>query len=106
MRHASLCALAAAAFAALLPLPVRAETIESVTTPFNVDKCAHTEGREVEDEGEWRCTGHGGIAIYMTVGDARTYISFGPKAAREPAARQTLARLNGEGDSIEWRMVR
>jgi hypothetical protein len=42
----------------------------------------------------------------MTSGDARVYISFGPKAARESAARQTLAAPNGEGDSIEWRLLR
>ena len=106
MRHASLCAFAAATFAALLTLPARAETIASATTPFNVEKCAHKEGREVEDEGEWRCTGYAGVAIYMTAGDARVYISYGAKAAREPAARQTLAAPNGEGETIEWRMVR
>src|SRR5262249_30302295 len=46
-----------------------------------------------------------GIAVYVTVGDARVYISYGPRAAREPAARQTLAAPNGEGESIEWRLA-
>jgi hypothetical protein len=106
MRLAFLCALAATGFAALLALPAAAETIESATTPFNVDKCPHKEGREVEDAGEWRCTGYGGIAVVMTSGDARVYISYGPRAAREPAARQTLAAPNREGASIEWRLLR
>jgi len=101
MRLALFCA-----FAAVLALPARAETIVSAATPFNADKCVHKEGREPEDAGEWRCAGYGGMAILMTAGDARVYISYGPRAARELAARQTLARLNGEGDSIEWRMVR
>jgi hypothetical protein len=101
MRLVLFCALAA-----LLTLPARAETIAVATTPFDVSKCAHEPGREVEDAGEWRCAGPGGIAIVMTAGDARVYISYGPRAAREPAARQTLAAPNGEGASIEWRMVR
>ena len=101
MRLAAFCA-----FAALLTLPARAETIVSATTPFDVNKCAHTPGREVEDEGEWRCAGYGGIAVLLSAGDARVYISYGPKAARELAARQTLGAPNGEGNSIEWRMLR
>ena len=106
MRLAFLCASAAIGFAALPAWPATAETITAATTPFNIDKCAHKQGREVEDEGEWRCTGYGGIAVVMTSGDARVYISYGPRATREPAARQTLAAPNGEGDSIEWRLLR
>src|ERR1700722_3154441 len=96
----------AAVFSGLLAAPAAGETIELVTTPFNVDACAHRQGREAEDAGEWRCTGYAGISILMTSGDARVYISFGAKADREPAAQQTLAAPNGEGTSIEWRIVR
>jgi hypothetical protein len=96
----------AATLATLLASPAIGETIESVTTPFNVDKCAHKAGHEAEDEGEWRCSGYASIPIRMTAGDARVYISYGAKAAREPAAAQTLAAPNGEGKSIEWRIVR
>jgi hypothetical protein len=98
-------AFAAVTFAVAMALPARAETIASVTTPFNVDKCAHKQGREAEDAGEWRCSGYDGIAIRMTAGDVRVYVSFGPRAAREPAAQQTLAAPNGEGESIEWRLA-
>lgn len=97
---------AAAAFVALLASPAIGETIESVTTPFDADKCVHKAGQEAEDEGEWRCVGYAGIPIVMTAGDARVYISYGAKAEREPAATQTLAAPNGEGKRIEWRIVR
>jgi hypothetical protein len=97
---------AAAALAAVLASPAIGETIESVTTRFDIDKCAHKAGHEAEDEGEWRCLGYAGIPILMTSGDIRVYISYGVKAAREPAAAQTLAAPNGEGKSIEWRIVR
>ena len=96
----------ALALALLVASPAIAETIESATTPFNVDKCRHKPGTEPEDDGEWRCPGFGGIAVTMTVGDARVYVSYGPRALRERAASETLAALNGEGSSIEWRIVR
>jgi len=98
--------LAAFALAGLLGRPAAAETIESVTTPFNVDTCAHKQGREPEDDGEWRCAGHAGIRIVMMAGDARVYISYGPHARQEPAAHETLAAPNGEGARIEWRIAR
>jgi hypothetical protein len=39
-------------------------------------------------------------------GDQRSFVSFGGKAAGQPAARQTLASFNGEGKTIEWRYVK
>ena len=86
--------------------PAIGETIESATTPFNVDKCRHTPGTEPEDSGVWRCKGYGGIAVVIAEGDARVYVSYGPRAAHEPAAAETLAALNGEGKQIEWRIAR
>src|SRR5262249_27904126 len=83
-----------------------AETIDSVTTPLRLDACAHREGTEPEEEGEWRCAGYAGIAIVVTAGDVRAYVSFGAHAERERAASETLAAPNGVGTSIEWRIVR
>ena len=99
-------ALGAVALAMLAASPVSAETIESATTPFNVDKCSHEDGTEPEDGGVWRCKGYGGIAVVMSEGDIRVYVSYGPRALREPAAAETLAAPNGEGTSIEWRIAR
>ena len=95
-----------AAFAVLLASPAIGEIVEAATTPFDVDKCAHKAGHAAEDEGAWHCVGYAGIPILMTAGDVRVYISYGAKAAREPAAAQTLAAPNGEGKSIEWRIAR
>jgi hypothetical protein len=99
-------ALGAVALAVLTASPAAAETIESATTPFNVDKCRHKAGSEPEDGGVWRCAGYGGIPVVMTEGDIRIYVSYGPRALREPAAAETLAAPNGEGTSIEWRIAR
>ena len=96
----------AAALALLVASPAIAETIESATTPLEVDKCPHTRGRAPEDEGEWRCKGYGGIPVVVSLGDIRVYVSYGAKARNEPAAGQTLGAPNGEGKSIEWRLVR
>jgi len=98
--------VALAAVIALAASPAMAQTVQSVTTPFDLDKCPHRTGTAPEDGGSWRCRGFGGIAVVMTAGDARVYVSYGPRAAREPAASQTLAAPNGEGSSIEWRIAR
>ena len=98
---------AAVFVAAMLSLsPALAETIASATTSFDVDKCAHRKGREVEDYGAWRCPGYAGIAVVMTAGDQRIYVSYGGRARREVAAGETLAAFNGEGKTIEWRITR
>ena len=92
---------------AMLPgSPAVGETIAHAATRFDVDQCRHKQGREPEDYGEWRCAGYAGVAVVMTAGDQRVYVSYGPHARREPAATQTLGAPNGEGRSIEWRMVR
>jgi hypothetical protein len=83
-----------------------AQEIVSVTTPLDLKKCRHSPGKEEEDYGSWRCKGYGGIPVFVSAGDQRTFISYGRNARAEPAARQTLAGFNGEGDRIEWRAVR
>ena len=88
------------------PLRQVAAQVERVYTPLDLKKCRHRPGKEVEDYGSWRCTGHEGIAVHVTAGDQRTYISYGPNAAREHAAQQTLSAFNSEGKTIEWRIER
>ena len=80
-----------------------AQQIVSVYTPLDLDKCRHLPGTMEEDYGAWTCRGHGGIAVFVTAGDQRSYVSFGRNAKKEPAAKQTLAAFNGEGKTIEWR---
>jgi hypothetical protein len=83
-----------------------AEEIASINTPLNLKKCRHLPGKMEEDYGSWRCRGYAGIPVFVSAGDQRTYISYGRNAEQQPAARQTLASFNGEGDTIEWRAAR
>lgn len=83
-----------------------AQEIVSVSTPLDLKKCRHLPGKMEEDYGSWRCRGYRGIPVFVSAGDQRTYISYGRNAEEQPAARQTLASFNGEGDSIEWRALR
>jgi hypothetical protein len=83
-----------------------AQTVESAYTGLVLDKCRHTQGKQEEDYGEWRCNGYDGIAVHVSAGDQRTYVSYGRNAKKEPAAKQTLASFNGEGEKIEWRSER
>lgn len=97
----------AAVLAVVLSLsPALAETMSSAYTSFDVEKCPHRKGRQVEDYGEWRCPGYAGIPVVMTAGDQRVYVSYGAHARREVAAGETLASFNGEGKTIEWRIAR
>lgn len=91
------------AFVPLAGSPATAQEIKSVYTPLDLDKCRHKAGKEPEDYGEWRCKGHAGIAVYVSAGDQRSYVSYGRNAKNELAAKQTLASFNGEGEQIEWR---
>ncbi len=91
---------------AVLAAPVGVLAAESSYTDFNTKKCRHIPGKDVEDYGEWHCKGLQGIAVYMSAGDQRIYVSYGKNAKNEPAASQTLASFNGEGSRIEWRIER
>lgn len=82
------------------------EAAESAITPLDLGKCRRIPGTVVEDYGEWHCKGFAGIGVYVTAGDQRSYVSFGPNAAHEPAAKQTFAAFNSEGKTIEWRWER
>lgn len=82
------------------------DAIERVYTRLDLGGCRHARGRAEEDYGSWRCAGHAGIAVLVRAGDQRTTVSFGANAAREPAARQTLAAFNSAGATIEWRIAR
>jgi hypothetical protein len=79
---------------------------ESVRTELDLDKCHHTRGSADEDYGSWLCKGYAGIAVHVTAGDQRSYMSYGRNAKAEPAAMQTLAAFNSLGSNIEWRLDR
>jgi hypothetical protein len=85
--------------------PATAQTIKSIYTPLDLSSCRHREGKDEENYGEWFCKGHAGIRVYVAGGDQRGSVSYGPRAAKEPAATATLAAPNGHGKTIEWRHV-
>jgi hypothetical protein len=87
-------------------LPVAGHAAESTHTELNLAACRHSQGRADEDYGRWRCPGFAGVAVVVTAGDQRSQVSYGRRAAAEPAARQTLAAFNGLGNRIEWRFDR
>lgn len=103
-----LTALIALAGNAIAQLASRSNgAIERVYTPLHLEKCRHLESREAEgDYGSWRCTGHEGITVFVQSHDQRMYVSYGPDAANEKAAEQTLASFNSVGRTIEWRIER
>src|SRR6187431_1577153 len=82
------------------------DAIERAYTPLDLAKCNHKRGREVEDYGSWRCAGYDGNFVFVSAGDQRTYISYGPKPAKTVASGETLASFNSEGKTIEWRIER
>jgi hypothetical protein len=106
--HLSAAGVALVAIAGFLlaePSPA-ADAVDRAYTPLDLDKCRHRPGREVEDYGSWQCSGFNGMAVRVTAGDQRTTVSFGPNAAREVAASETLAAFNSTGKTIEWRIER
>jgi hypothetical protein len=94
----------------IVPAAVRAQSgapIESAFTEFDARNCRHTPGKVVEDYGTWRCPGYRGVAVWLSAGDQRMYVSFGRNAANEPAAGETLGPFNDAYNGrIEWRLER
>ncbi len=85
------------------------QQVKSLYTVIDLDNCktvaTHPDGNE------WLCEGLPGYPIYIAEGDLRIYLSAGPKAAENRAAKQTLAPFNTvfEGNSnrttVEWRYI-
>ncbi|PPD42723.1 MAG: hypothetical protein CTY15_11675 [Methylocystis sp.] len=81
--------------------------LSSAYTKIDVRKqCRRGPGVALEDYGDWRCKGYADVPMWLGAGDQRMFVSFGKKAAQEPAAQETLATFNHfyEG-TIEWRLA-
>lgn len=52
----------------------------------------------------WSCPGLNGVEVWIAEGDLRSFVSFGPDADRQVAARQTLPPFNRINDTLEWRL--
>ncbi len=93
------------ALAALAGAPAFAQTVEFAYTPLDLAKCRKIPG-QVPGDGDWTCKGFGGTVVTVSASDERTFISYGPRASDEIAARETLRSFNYEGKVIEWRIER
>src|SRR5262249_26352102 len=69
-------------------------SMDSAYTKFAIERCPHRAGRDVEDYGEWRCRGVGGITVLINAGGPRMTKSFGARARDEPAAAPTPRGVN------------
>lgn len=96
--------------AIVLPLMLAqtgAAVAESQFTALDLDRCrdvsAKPEPGEPDIVGVWRCRGFGGMPIQVIEGDLRTTVSYGPRAADEPAAGEFTNKFSYVGKTIEWR---
>jgi len=97
---AALCAISIG-----LASPAAAGTIESTYTPLDLDGCTNiTPPDAPDDSAVFRCEGLGGMAVRVAEGDLRMFVSYGPHAAEQTAARQTLPVFNMIGKTLEWRL--
>jgi hypothetical protein len=79
---------------------------DSAYTKLRLETCRQIETASDEGTfgGAWECPGYQGQAVYVAEGDLRMFVSFGPFAADEPAASQTLPNFNTVNETLEWRL--
>lgn len=97
------CALAALVALGVLTVSATAQTVASVYTDFDTRDCHRIPNKEVDEYGAWSCVGYGGIRIFYVSVPQHIYISYGPRAEKELANKETLASTNYESGKIEWR---
>jgi len=85
---------------------VAAAGIDSAYTKIQLQNCTQVETASDEGTfaGAWECPGYKDQVVYVAEGDLRMFISFGPFAADEPAASQTLPNFNTVNETLEWRL--
>lgn len=92
---------------ALLPAPARAAEIESVYTKLDLKRCKDVTPEEIKDNGAVLiCSGYDGTDVRVAEGDLRIFVSYGPNAATQTAAYETLPQFNTIGETLEWRVKR
>jgi hypothetical protein len=102
---ARIVAAAAALLAVLVATPAMA-VITSAYTSLDLDRCQAEPMAEDNgiDGGVWWCAGYAGIPVRVAEGDLRFLVSYGPDAANELAAGQTLPQFNTIHTTLEWRL--
>jgi hypothetical protein len=85
---------------------VEAADITSAYTQIDPKNCRLIEAPdEYVFEGAVLCKGYGGIDIYQSGADARSYAAFGEDAAKHCAAKKTFNPFNTALSPIEWRLA-
>ena len=89
----------------LVPAATAGE-FDSAYTKLKFEECVliRPPADESTDGGALECAGYQGIPVYVADGDLRMFISYGPQADQEPAARQTLSNFNTVNETLEWRL--
>jgi hypothetical protein len=81
-----------------------AEEISSVYTELDFAKCKDATPDDMKDYGSISiCPGQDGIDVRVAEGDLRMFVSYGPNAATQTAAYETVSRFNSIGETLEWR---
>ena len=89
----------------LLAQAAGAGTIESTYTPLDLDNCENVGAPEAPEDGAvFRCKGLRGMDVRIAEGDLRMFVSYGPGAEKQTAARETLPAFNTVGKTLEWRV--
>jgi hypothetical protein len=91
---------------ALFVVPAAANDKKSVYTDLDLGAC-NAEPTDPDDPlqgGVWWCEGYGGIAVRVSEGDLRFFVSYRNDAAHEIAASETLPAFNTIGKKLEWRL--
>ena len=97
-------ALLAAAALGLSSSAACAEEISSVYTPLDFAKCKDATPEDMKDYGSVSiCPGQDGIDVRVAEGDLRMFVSYGPDAATQTAAYETVPQFNSIGETLEWR---
>lgn len=76
---------------------------ESVYTSLKLETC---ETIEASEQGAvFRCRGFDKMSVRVAEGDLRMFVSYGPDAAEQTAASETLPAFNTIGETLEWRLA-
>lgn len=89
---------------ALTTGPALAEEMSSVYTQLDLDKCRIVKRFSEGGGATWTCKGFAGMPVRVSEGDLRYFVSFGPRADQQRAARQTLSPFNTIHTKLEWRI--
>jgi hypothetical protein len=106
MTKSSHLVLAAILAASLPSFGGAAEEISSAYTKLDGESCKDATPLDAGGYGSIsKCKGYGGIGVRVAEGDLRMFVSYGPDAATQTAATQTLPQFNTIGDTLEWRLA-